>query len=155
MFQLLWSDPKKSFTNSIFLNKKNIKKYKIAKTSFLMWEEHCIECAPLESNSTCFHPRRDDNQCASFLNGIEENFNVKSIEGFGIEVVFRKWAKLETQWPFSPKMYKINLNLILIILFSILIFFYMTTDNLNIDKKYIPPKFDGKEIIPGYFDEKN
>ncbi len=54
-----------------------------------------------------------------------------------------------------PKMYKINLNLILIILFSILIFFYMTTDNLNIDKKYIPPKFDGKEIIPGYFDEKN
>ena len=54
-----------------------------------------------------------------------------------------------------PKKYKIYLNLFLIILFSIPIFLYLTSDNLNINKKYIPPKFDGKQIIPGYFDEKN
>jgi FkbH-like protein len=148
MFQLLWSDPKKSFTNSIFLNKKNIKKYKIAKTSFLMWEEHCIECAPLESNSTCFHPRRDDNQCASFLNGIEENFNVKSIEGFGIEVVFRKWAKLETQWPFSPKMYKINNFKILFLILNSLQKFNKKIYNLI---KFVPKSYYICKIITSLY----
>tara|TARA_B100001059_G_C17275186_1_gene305536 strand:- start:102 stop:338 length:237 start_codon:yes stop_codon:yes gene_type:complete len=54
-----------------------------------------------------------------------------------------------------PKKYKIYLNLAIIILFSIPIFIYLTTENLNIDKSYNPPKFDGEQIIPGYFDEKN
>ena len=31
---------------------------------------------------------------------------------------------------------------------------YLSIKNTNIDKKYIPPKFDGEKIIPGYFDEK-
>jgi len=76
MFQLLWSDPKKVSISSLFSDKKNLKKYNIEKTSFLLWEEHCVECAPLESSSTCLHPKRKDNQCASFSNGIEENYNI-------------------------------------------------------------------------------
>ena len=53
------------------------------------------------------------------------------------------------------KKHKIYLNFLIIILFSIPILIYLTTNNLNINKKYIPPKFDGKQIIPGHFNEKN
>ena len=53
------------------------------------------------------------------------------------------------------KKYKIYLNILIILLFSIPILIYLTTNNLNINKKYIPPKFDGKQIIPGHFNEKN
>ena len=53
------------------------------------------------------------------------------------------------------KRHKIYLNIFIIILFSIPILIYLTTNNLNINKKYIPPKFDGKQIIPGHFNEKN
>ena len=53
------------------------------------------------------------------------------------------------------KKHKIYINVFIIILFSIPILIYLTTNNLNINKKYIPPKFDGKQIIPGHFNEKN
>ena len=53
------------------------------------------------------------------------------------------------------KKYKIYINVFIIILFSIPILIYLTTNNLNINKKYIPPKFDGKQIIPGHFNEKD
>ena len=53
------------------------------------------------------------------------------------------------------KRHKIYLNIFIIILFSIPVWIYLTTNNLNINKKYIPPKFDGKQIIPGHFNEKN
>jgi len=53
------------------------------------------------------------------------------------------------------KKYKIYLNIFIIILFSIPILIYFTNNNLNINKKYISPKFDGKQIIPGHFNEKN
>ena len=51
--------------------------------------------------------------------------------------------------------HKIYINVFIIILFSIPILIYLTTNNLNINKKYIPPKFDGKQIIPGHFNEKD
>ena len=53
------------------------------------------------------------------------------------------------------KKHKIYINIFIIILFSIPILIYLTTNNLNINKKYIPPKFDGKQIIPGHFNEKD
>lgn len=53
------------------------------------------------------------------------------------------------------KKHKIYINVFIIILFSIPILIYLTTNNLNINKKYIPPKFDGKQIIPGHFNEKD
>ena len=40
-------------------------------------------------------------------------------------------------------------------LLAIPILIYLNIDNLNLNKKYIPPKFDGKRIIPGHFNEKN
>jgi len=53
------------------------------------------------------------------------------------------------------KKHKTYFNIFIIILFSIPILIYLTTENLNINKKYNPPKFDGKQIIPGHFNEKN
>ena len=53
------------------------------------------------------------------------------------------------------KKYRTYFNIFIIILFSIPILIYLTTENLNINKKYYPPKFDGKQIIPGHFNEKN
>ena len=53
------------------------------------------------------------------------------------------------------KKHKIYINVFIIILFSIPILIYLTTNNLNINKKYIPQKFDGKQIIPGHFNEKD
>ena len=52
-------------------------------------------------------------------------------------------------------MNKLFLNIILLILLSIPILIFFNTENSHIDKKYIPPEFDGKQVIPGYFDEKN
>ena len=51
------------------------------------------------------------------------------------------------------KKHKIYLNIFIIILLSIPVLIYLSTNNLNINK-YIPPKFDGKKIIPGHFNEK-
>ena len=59
---------------------------------------------------------------------------------------------------FSKKVSKRNklfLNIILLILLLIPILIFFNTENSHIDKKYIPPEFDGKQVIPGYFDEKN
>ncbi len=53
------------------------------------------------------------------------------------------------------KKHKIYLNIFIIILLSIPVLIYLSTNNLNTNKKYIPPKFDGKKIIPGHFNEKN
>ena len=53
------------------------------------------------------------------------------------------------------KKHTIYLNIFIIILLSIPVLIYLSTNNLNINKKYIPPKFDGKKIIPGHFNEKN
>ncbi len=53
------------------------------------------------------------------------------------------------------KRHKIYLNIFIMMLLLIPILIYFSTDNININKKYIPPKFDGKKIIPGHFNEKN
>ena len=53
------------------------------------------------------------------------------------------------------KKHTIYLNIFIIILLSIPVLIYLSTNNLNINKKYIPPKFDGKKIIPGHFNENN
>ena len=148
MFQLLWSDPKKVSISSLFSDKKNLKKYNIEKTSFLLWEEHCVECAPLESSSTCLHPKRKDNQCASFSNGIEENYNIKGIEGFGAEIEFTKWAKLETQWSFFPKMYSQKKYKVLYLLLNFLQKFSKKTNNVF---NFVPKSYYLCKIITSFY----
>tara|TARA_B100001027_G_C16144865_1_gene275351 strand:+ start:334 stop:597 length:264 start_codon:yes stop_codon:yes gene_type:complete len=51
--------------------------------------------------------------------------------------------------------YKTILIITLFIIFiSISIFFYfIINQEINIDKKYYPPSYDGDKLIPGYFSD--
>lgn len=44
---------------------------------------------------------------------------------------------------------------ILIITMSVLTLALLLLENNAEEKLYIPPKFDGEKVIPGFFDEKN
>ena len=71
--------------------------------SFLLWEEHCVECAPPDCYNSCklFNTRKDQ-KCARFTHGIVPNTQISGAYDFGAEITFRRWAKLETQWPKTP-----------------------------------------------------
>ena len=36
-----------------------------------------------------------------------------------------------------------------------LVYLFLSINNVNTEKKYMPPAFDGEKIVPGYFYEKN
>jgi FkbH-like protein len=128
MFQLLWSNPNKNKKISAFTENLNSDEYEIEKISYLFWEEHCIECAPLSRSSVCFHSKRIDNSCASFVNGIEKNDLINGIEGDGVQIEIKRWGKLETKWTFWPRMFSLKefnkINLLLNTFQDITIFFY-------------------------------
>ena len=44
---------------------------------------------------------------------------------------------------------------ILIIVISVLTLALFLLENNSEEKLYIPPKYDGEKVIPGFFDEKN
>ena len=45
----------------------------------------------------------------------------------------------------------VNIIAISSILFFLILFFYL--NETNIESLYVPPKFDGEKVIPGYFSE--
>ncbi|ADE16274.1 FkbH like protein [Nitrosococcus halophilus Nc 4] len=70
----------------------------IQKISFLMWGEHCIECAAPACFSSCdLYEARPDKRCRRFEYGLYRNRNFPSLHGFGAEVVFKRWGKIETR----------------------------------------------------------
>ena len=74
-----------------------------------MWEEHCVECAPPDCYQTCtLFEARADLKCARFQDGIVVNSDMPAIEGYGVEVFFRRWAKLETKLPENPLMFPLD-----------------------------------------------
>ena len=74
-----------------------------------MWEEHCVECAPPDCYQSCkLFEARADLKCARFRDGIVVNPNVSAVEGYGVEVFFRRWAKLETKLPEDPVMFSLD-----------------------------------------------
>ena len=67
----------------------------IEKVSFLVWGEHCIECAAPDCFASCdLYDARADLRCRRFEFGIFRNRNFRSLYGFGAEVVFKTWARL-------------------------------------------------------------
>src|SRR5271156_2258999 len=65
--------------------------------SFLHWGEHCVECAAPECYSSCdLYQPRSDFRCRRFVFGAYKNRAFPSLRGYGVEVGFKKWAKLET-----------------------------------------------------------
>ena len=64
--------------------------------SLLLWGEHCVECAAPACYSSCdLYQARSDLRCRRFLFGAYRNRTFRSLRGYGVEVSFKKWAKLE------------------------------------------------------------
>ncbi len=65
--------------------------------SFLLWAEHCVECAAPSCYQSCdLYQPRSDWRCRRFAFGAYKNPAFRSLRGYGVEVRFKKWAKLET-----------------------------------------------------------
>lgn len=64
--------------------------------SFLLWAEHCVECAAPSCYSSCdLYQPRSDWRCRRLTFGMYKNPAFQSARGYGVEVRFKKWAKLE------------------------------------------------------------
>lgn len=65
--------------------------------SLLFWAEHCVECAAPSCYETCdLYQPRSDKRCRRFTFGTLKNRRFRSFRGYGVEVSFKKWAKIET-----------------------------------------------------------
>lgn len=70
----------------------------VKRLSLLAWGEHCVECAAPECFRTCdLYEARPDRRCRRFTFGMYKNRNFPSMRGFGAEIQFKKWAKLEAR----------------------------------------------------------
>ena len=68
----------------------------VAGIALLHWGEHCVECAAPACYSSCdLYQPRADNRCRRFAFGAYKNPAFRSMRGYGVEVSFKKWAKIE------------------------------------------------------------
>lgn len=66
--------------------------------AFLLWGEHCIECAAPDCFTSCdLYQPRSDRRCRRFTYGVYRNPAFSSAAGYGGEVVFKRWGKLEAR----------------------------------------------------------
>lgn len=67
----------------------------IQRVSLLYWAEHCVECAAPSCYLTCdlYRPRTDA-RCRRFTFGAYQNRNFRTSRAYGVEVSFKKWAKM-------------------------------------------------------------
>src|SRR5579863_3696402 len=64
--------------------------------AFLHWGEHCVECAAPACYSSCdLYQPRSDMRCRRFAFGAYKNPSFRSLRGYGVEVSFKQWAKIE------------------------------------------------------------
>ena len=63
--------------------------------SLLYWAEHCVECAAPSCYQTCdLYRPRTDTRCRRFTFGAYKNRNFPTSRGYGVEVSFKKWARM-------------------------------------------------------------
>lgn len=68
----------------------------VKEMSLLFWGEHCVECAAPGCYQTCdLYQPRPDKRCRRFAYGSFKNAKFRSVRGYGVEVSFKKWAKIE------------------------------------------------------------
>lgn len=81
----------------------SIHEHSIESVYALLWREHCVECAPPECYRMCelYVPRKDQ-KCARFRYGIFRNSAVHGLFGYGADVHFRRWGKLESKLEYGP-----------------------------------------------------
>lgn len=77
----------------------------IERVALLLWKEHCVECAEPDCYRVCpLYSERKDGRCSRFDYGIYPNGQVEGLFGFGADVRFRRWAKIEAHWPDQARM---------------------------------------------------
>jgi FkbH-like protein len=70
----------------------------VERMSLLVWGEHCIECAAPDCFRSCdLYDRRLDGRCRRFVFGIYKNRAFQSLRGYGAEIQFKRWGKLEAR----------------------------------------------------------
>lgn len=70
----------------------------VEKMSLLMWGEHCVECAAPGCFATCdLYQSRPDRRCRRLAYGMYRNRRFPSARGYGAEVTFKKWGKIEAR----------------------------------------------------------
>ena len=70
----------------------------VSRRAFLLWGEHCIECAAPDCFATCdLYEARPDRRCRRFEYGVFRNRAFPALAGYGAEIVFRQWGKLEAR----------------------------------------------------------
>jgi succinate dehydrogenase/fumarate reductase-like Fe-S protein len=67
--------------------------------SFLLWAEHCVECAAPACYASCdlYQPRKDS-RCRRFAFGAYKNTAFDSARGYGVEIRFKKMGKARGIW---------------------------------------------------------
>ncbi|MCG8512130.1 MAG: HAD-IIIC family phosphatase [Rhodospirillales bacterium] len=81
----------------------------VSMAAALVWEEHCVECAVPDCYQVCpLFDRRSDGKCARFAYGIVPNRGFEGPAGFGADIRFRRWGKLEAYWPGRPALFPLN-----------------------------------------------
>ncbi len=69
----------------------------------LHWQEHCLECAVPDCYRVCpLYVARADRKCARLQYGIAPNPAYTGLFGYGADVWFRRWGKLESRLWFGP-----------------------------------------------------
>lgn len=70
----------------------------IRRRSFLLWGEHCIECAAPDCFTSCdLYDARPDRRCRRFESGVYRNRAFACASGYGAEIRFKTWGKLEAR----------------------------------------------------------
>ncbi|MBX3562665.1 MAG: HAD-IIIC family phosphatase [Sphingomonas sp.] len=70
----------------------------IRRRSFLLWGEHCIECAAPDCFASCdLYDARPDRRCRRFESGVYRNRAFAGASGYGAEIRFKTWGKLEAR----------------------------------------------------------
>lgn len=69
---------------------------KVSHIAPLMWGEHCVECSAPQCYHQCpLYKEREDGRCQLFTTGIIKRYELQGILGYGVEITFRRWGKLE------------------------------------------------------------
>ncbi|MDG5814875.1 HAD-IIIC family phosphatase [Chitinispirillales bacterium ANBcel5] len=69
----------------------------VNRVKLLYWREHCLECSPPECYHTCpIYAPRKDKRCVRVNYGLYPNPHFSGLLPYGIDVRFKKWAKLGT-----------------------------------------------------------
>lgn len=64
----------------------------------IVWGEHCVECAVPQCYGVCEHYKlREDNKCKLLANGILQRKDYPGLLGYGVEIIFQGWAKIEAR----------------------------------------------------------